>query len=393
MFIENLQVNTHKLFKKVVVVTGGGGDIATEAGIALAAMGAIVIVAEVRREKGEATAKKINERFPNQAIFLPLDLTDEENVQFFCQEVKARFGTPYAIIHNATIIPFDTIEVLPLEDWDKSYLVHLRGPLAITRFFLPEMKQEGQGACVFTPSSGAAPFMGAYEVFKTAQVELANTLSAELEGSGVFAYSIGPGFVKTETAIKGIEKIAPMMGITTEEFYKINEENTLSPEEAGVAFAVSLLFAEKYDGKEIGGIQALMDAELYKQTKEKGSGQITPKGQLFFTSIVKNFDEQYDGWKSRNIFERQWVLRDFKKYAGLSANEMSIALHRHLTAYEQKNQAQLGTLSQLLCNLQTYYQHQLEMMNGYIKDPKKREEFDSIIRSWIKDIEAFQVIL
>jgi hypothetical protein len=40
---------------------------------------------------------------------------------------------------------------------------------------------------VFASSSGAAPYMGAYEVFKTAQVELANTLSAEIQDSGVYA--------------------------------------------------------------------------------------------------------------------------------------------------------------------------------------------------------------
>jgi hypothetical protein len=43
------------------------------------------------------------------------------------------------------------------------------------------------GVFVFVSSSGAAPYMGAYEVFKIAQFELANTLSAELQDSGVYA--------------------------------------------------------------------------------------------------------------------------------------------------------------------------------------------------------------
>ncbi len=38
--------------------------------------------------------------------------------------------------------------------------------------------------------------MAAYESMKAAQVQLANTLAAELEGSGVFAFTIGPGFVR-----------------------------------------------------------------------------------------------------------------------------------------------------------------------------------------------------
>ena len=44
--------------------------------------------------------------------------------------------------------------------------------------------------------------MGAYEVFKTAQVELSNTLAMELEGTGVLTYTVGPGLVKTQTAME-----------------------------------------------------------------------------------------------------------------------------------------------------------------------------------------------
>lgn len=80
------------------------------------------------------------------------------------------------------------------------------------------------------------PHLGAYEVFKTAQVELCNTLSAE-----VVAYSIGPGIVKTETAQKSIEQIAPLYGKTADEFYKMCENMLLTAEEAGAGFAAVLI--------------------------------------------------------------------------------------------------------------------------------------------------------
>lgn len=102
-------------------------------------------------------------------------------------------------------------------------------------------------------------------MFKTAQVELANTLAAELEDTGLSVFSIGPGLVKTQTAMQGIEKVAPLMGISTDEFYHMNRENIVSAEEAGTAFAVSLLFAKKYHGQEIGGIQALIDAGILEK--------------------------------------------------------------------------------------------------------------------------------
>ncbi len=37
---------------------------------------------------------------------------------------------------------------------------------------------------------------------------------------------------------------------------------------------------------------------------------------------MKIYAEQSEGWKKRNLFERQLVSRDFKKNTGMSADEM-----------------------------------------------------------------------
>ena len=60
--------------------------------------------------------------------------------------------------------------------------------MALARKFLSAMIERKHGVFVCVSSSGAAPFMGAYEVFKTAQVELSNTISSEVDGTGVFAF-------------------------------------------------------------------------------------------------------------------------------------------------------------------------------------------------------------
>lgn len=390
MLIKNMVGDTSALTDKLVIITGGGGGIAQEAGIALACLGAKVIIGEVDEEKGRRAEELITTLFPDCARYIPLDLENPDVTQAFCEKVSAEYGTPYAIIHNATITPFDSIERLPLADWDRSYRVHLRGPLQLTQFFLPQMLENKQGVLVFTPSSGAAAYMGGYEVFKTSQVELASTLAAELEDTGLSVFSIGPGLVKTQTAMQGIEKVAPLMGISTDAFYDMNRENIVSAEEAGTAFAVSLLLAKKYHGQEIGGIQALIDAGIHQKTDEKISATFCEEGRTLLTAIVRTFDEQNDGWKKRNVFERQWMLRDFKRYAGRSADEMASALHQYQIAYTEKDADGLGGLSALLESLSGYYQHQLEMMQGYIKSSEKRREYDAYIRGWLKDIESMK---
>ncbi len=120
---------------------------------------------------------------------------------------------------------------------------------------------------------------------------------------------------------------------------------------------------------------------------------MSEEGQTLLIAIVKTFDEQNEGWKKRNIFEKQWMLRDFKKYAGHSADEMAAALHQYQIAYNKKDVEKLNGLSALLTNLSNYYRHQLEMMQGYIKDSEKRQEYDTYIKGWLKDIETMKGML
>ena len=215
------------------------------------------------------------------------------------------------------------VEEIPIAVWDKSYAVNFRAPLLLTQLFLPVMKKRNSVTIVFVSSSGAASFMGAYEVFKTAQVELCNTLFGELENTNINVYSIGPGLVNTETAMKGIEAVSSRVGMTTEEFYQMNESHMLGVEEASTGFALSVLMANQYNGQEIGSIQVLLDSGLQSTSAKKDNKSIDNQKIIpIILDVIKVYKEQYSGWMERNIFERQWVLRDFKKTVGYSADQL-----------------------------------------------------------------------
>lgn len=134
----------------------------------------------------------------------------------------------------------------PVEKWDFSYRVNLRGPVLLARAFLSDMIRRKYGVFVCVSSSGAAPFMGAYEVFKTAQGELASTIAAEVEGTGVYAFTIGPGIVRTPGFVEGGGQVASFMGKTLDELLEMNKNFEISSEAAGVGFAASIALASKY---------------------------------------------------------------------------------------------------------------------------------------------------
>ena len=52
------------------------------------------------------------------------------------------------------------------------------------------------------------------------------------------------------------------------------------------------------------------------------------QAQALCEAVYVTLKEQSDGWKSRSLFERQWVIRDFKKTAGMPVEEWLSTLER-----------------------------------------------------------------
>jgi len=239
--------------------------------------------------------------------------------------------------------------------------------------------------------------MGAYEIFKTAQVELCNTLSGELVGTNISTFSIGPGLVKTETAHRAIEKVSSLMGMTLDEFYEMNEKRILSAEEAGVGFALSIVNAESYSGRELSSIQALTDAgfcngEAITESFDVSLNDIE-KHSHHIKNIVCTFNEQYDGWLKRNVFERQWGLRDFKKTVGAAADIFQKEITSVLELIQKQEFEKIINYKQQFEKLKIYYSHQSKLLQGYEKDPVKLNENTRILHECISELQIVIDIL
>jgi len=380
----------HLLDNKTILLTGAGGGIGSEAALAFAAMGARIILAEVDPVSGKQAEETVNLAYPDHpAEFYQVDLSDEAQVRAMAAWILATYSAPDVVFNNATITKMGAVDQVPSAFWDKSYGVNLKAPLLLSQLFLPQMKARNSGTLVFVSSSGASPYMGAYEVFKTAQVELSNTLAMELEGTNVSAYTIGPGLVKTQTAMNAIETVAASMGMTTDAFYEMNSKHIIGADAAGLGFALSAANASRYHGQEIGCIQVLMDNGLFAEEAGQPAAEKNPVNKLpHFQRVQKTFLEQYDGWQKMNLFERQWVFRDFKKSMGLSAEQALESLQRMSDSLSggQYNAEKDGAF---LANLKRYWEHQLKLMQGYEKNPEKLAENTRIIEGWIDDIQQF----
>lgn len=395
MLIARLGISQDVLKGETVLVTGAGGGIGYETVRALLWLGANVVIAEINLENGSKAAQALGVEFDQERVlFVQTDVGDEASVQNLFKESILHFGKVDAVINNATIAVLGTVKDVPIEKWDASYRVNLRGPVLMARTFLPGMLERNHGVFACVSSTGTA-FLGGYETFKAAQVHLANTIDAELEGTAVIAYTIGPGLVPTETASNAVAELAPLMGMSLDEFYKLNQNAMLSIEEAGAGFAASIVFAGKFRGQEISSMQALKAADINFGSSEGSTKTSTlAGGQLDLTRqlcerVHQTLKEQSEDWKRRSIFERQWVIRDFKKTAGMPVEEWLEVL----TKLEGEIQGSGSVTRPPLEKLAGYYNHLAELAKGYEKDPAKLEDNLRYIYAWKDEVEQLGKVI
>lgn len=167
---------------------------------ALAASGAAVSVGARSREDIDLVASTI-EAAGGSAIAVPVDVTDPAAVSALIAETECRLGPPTLLVNNAAA----AAAVGPLEDadpdvWWNDVAVTLKGTFLCSRAVLPGMRSRGLGRIVNVSSYAATrprPFATAYGCAKAGLLHLTESLAAELDGSGVLAFAIAPGFLRT----------------------------------------------------------------------------------------------------------------------------------------------------------------------------------------------------
>lgn len=399
ILISKGNLNNNTLSGQVAIITGAGRGIGLETARALAWLGAHVIVAEIDEDAGRAAAHNINKEMGKKlATFIHSDVADEKSLESLIHQVFKDYGHADIVVNNATVVPLGAVKDLSVENWDLSYRVNLRGPVLLARKLLPKMLDHNYGIFVSVSSSGAAPYMGPYEVMKMAQTELANTIAGEVDGTGVIAFTIGPGLVRTPGALGAIKKLAPLYGKTIEEFFQMSENQIISAEAAGAGFAAAVALAPRYHGCEIGSIQALSDA---------GIALLTDDNEMPFVVDEKKIDEilstckrvrsllieQVDGWKKRSLFERMWVFRDFTKHAGMSTDQWLDTLNKVEYICVHRDFKSLCEVRAPFGKLVYYITHLQELASGYVKDKVERQESLDYLCSWQQSAELLQILM
>ena len=97
------------------------------------------------------------------------------------------------------------------EDLRRQFDTNVFGLMAVTRAFLPAMRQRGSGRIINVSSVGGRvtfPFMGAYTATKYAVESLSDALRNEVAAFGVDVVLIEPGVIRTEFTDRAMDTLA-----------------------------------------------------------------------------------------------------------------------------------------------------------------------------------------
>jgi hypothetical protein len=250
------------------------------------------------------------------------------------------------------------------------------------------MLKRDYGLVVCVASVGGA-FMGPYETMKAAQVELANTLAAECEETGVIVFIIGPGLVlETPGAQIAIPKIAKMMGKTLEEFYELGKGARISMEAAGVGFASAIVYASNFRGKTISSFEGLQAAgiPLEQNSKDLSISTTNPENFDKISALLKEnhltLEQRNTEWKTLGLFQRKWMFNDFTKRVGVSLDDLMKLFNKVMIDLEHDNQTEFQKIKAASIKLARYYEHLQELTRGYVKDPVVLAEQLQLQQQW-----------
>jgi NAD(P)-dependent dehydrogenase (short-subunit alcohol dehydrogenase family) len=138
----------------VALVTGGGSGLGAALCRTLGEAGAIVAIADIRRDAADALAEKLTQD-GIRTMVVPLDVASDSQAEEAVRGVTQSHGRLDILVNNAAIDRTVSIEELDYSEWDRIMLTNLRGPFVLSKVTLPIMKRQRRGHIVNIVSTAA----------------------------------------------------------------------------------------------------------------------------------------------------------------------------------------------------------------------------------------------
>jgi NAD(P)-dependent dehydrogenase (short-subunit alcohol dehydrogenase family) len=187
-----------RLAGKVAIVTGAARGQGEGVARAFVDEGAKVALFDVLDEQGASVANSLGAN----AKYFHCDVSREAEVKAAVDGAVAQFGKLDILYNNAAVITYgNRIADMPVEQWDRTMAINLRGPFLCAKHAIPHLLNQGGGAIIIVSSHGAfqaAPVgVADYATAKGGLVTLTYYLASEYGSQRIRTNCIAPGPVPT----------------------------------------------------------------------------------------------------------------------------------------------------------------------------------------------------
>lgn len=193
------------------VVTGGASGLGLA--ITRCLIGAGAKVAVLGRSE-EAHAADTLAEFGDRAAYYRFDITETDKAQAIADRITAEQGPVSILVNNAGNHCKKFIWEMSVEEYVSVLNVHLVGAFALTKAFVPQMKERRHGRIIFQASMTSyigQPQVAGYSSAKAGYLGLIHTLTAELAEYGITVNAIAPGWIDTPMFRKATDNDQPRL--------------------------------------------------------------------------------------------------------------------------------------------------------------------------------------
>ena len=190
---------------KTAIITGSSRGIGKAIAEAYAAAGGRVVISSRKQPACEKVADEINARHGDgTAIAIAASLSEKDQLQNLVDETRATFGQIDTLVCNAASNPyFGPMEGISDEQFHKILTNNIMANNWLISMAAPEMRARKEGSVIIISSIGGlmgSPVIGAYNISKAADFQLARNLAVEYGPDNVRVNCIAPGLIKTDFA-------------------------------------------------------------------------------------------------------------------------------------------------------------------------------------------------
>jgi 3-oxoacyl-[acyl-carrier protein] reductase len=194
----------------VAIVTGGNGGLGQRICHALARAGSDVAVVYAHSHDGARQVAIELQSTGVRAEAMGCDVTSPSQVQALVSRVLDTFGRVDLLVNDAAYnkwIPFDDLDAMTYEEWQKILAVNLTGPMLCIKAVAPAMRRSGGGRIVniasvagLGPSGSSIP----YAVSKAGLIHLTRCMAVGLAPT-ILVNCIAPGYLEGTRATANLD--------------------------------------------------------------------------------------------------------------------------------------------------------------------------------------------